>query len=68
MGDYNIDGAVRIERKSATDFAQSLIDGRLFTQARQMTGSPLRTAYILEGAARNGSDLASRKRLCKEPS
>jgi DNA excision repair protein ERCC-4 len=49
VGDYSIDGAVLIERKAATDFAQSLIDGRLFSQARQMAGSPLRTAYILEG-------------------
>jgi ERCC4-type nuclease len=51
VADYNIDGAVLIERKTATDFAQSLIDGRLFSQARQMAGSPLRTAYILEGSS-----------------
>jgi DNA excision repair protein ERCC-4 len=51
VGDYCIDGAVLIERKSAADFAQSLIDGRLFSQARQMANSPLRTAYILEGSS-----------------
>jgi DNA excision repair protein ERCC-4 len=51
VGDYNIDGAVLIERKTATDFAQSLIDGRLFSQAKQMADSPLRTAYILEGSS-----------------
>jgi DNA excision repair protein ERCC-4 len=51
VGDYNIDGAVLIERKSATDFAQSLIDGRLFSQAKQMADSPLRTACILEGSS-----------------
>ena len=33
LGDYCIDGAVLIERKTAADFAQSLIDGRLFGQA-----------------------------------
>jgi ERCC4-type nuclease len=36
VGDYNVDGSVLVERKSAKDFAQSLIDGRLFSQARQM--------------------------------
>jgi DNA excision repair protein ERCC-4 len=51
VGDYNIDGAVLIERKSAKDFAQSLIDGRLFRQAKQMADSMLRTAYILEGSS-----------------
>jgi DNA excision repair protein ERCC-4 len=51
VGDYNIDGSVLIERKTATDFAQSLIDGRLFSQAKQMADSPLRTAYILEGSS-----------------
>jgi ERCC4-type nuclease len=33
MGDYCLDGAVLIERKTALDFAQSLIDGRLYGQA-----------------------------------
>ena len=51
VGDYSIDGAVLIERKSAKDFAQSLTDGRLFRQAKQMSNSPLRTAYILEGSS-----------------
>jgi DNA excision repair protein ERCC-4 len=50
VGDYDVDGAVLIERKTATDFAQSLIDGRLFRQAKHMSASPLRTAYILEGS------------------
>jgi DNA excision repair protein ERCC-4 len=50
-GDYCIDGAVLIERKTATDFAQSLIDGRLFGQAKLMTTKPLRAAYILEGSS-----------------
>jgi DNA excision repair protein ERCC-4 len=49
VGDYNIDGMVIIERKTAADFAQSLIDGRLFSQAGHMARSLSRTAYILEG-------------------
>ena len=49
VGDYCVDGAVLIERKTATDFAQSLIDGRLFGQAKRMATFSLRPAYILEG-------------------
>ena len=51
VGDYNIDGTVLIERKSAKDFAQSLMEGRLFSQAKQMADSLVRTAYILEGSS-----------------
>ena len=51
VGDYNIDGSVLIERKSAKDFAHSLMDGRLFIQAKQMADSPIRTAYVLEGSS-----------------
>jgi len=51
VGDYDIDGAVLVERKSAKDFGQSLMDGRLFSQAKQMADSLVRTAYILEGSS-----------------
>jgi ERCC4-type nuclease len=51
VGDYNVDGAVLVERKSAKDFAQSLMEGRLFSQAKQMADSLVRTAYILEGSS-----------------
>ena len=57
LGDYCIDGAVLIERKTATDFAQSLIDGRLFGQAGRMTTSNLRPAYIIEGTSAEWSGL-----------
>jgi DNA excision repair protein ERCC-4 len=49
LGDYCVDGAVLIERKTAADFGQSLIDGRLFAQAVRMSASHLRPAYIIEG-------------------
>ena len=49
VGDYCVDGAVLIERKTAADFAQSLMDGRLFSQAWRMSSSPFRPAYIIEG-------------------
>ena len=46
-----------IERKSAADFAQSLMDGRLFGQAVRMATSSLRPAYILEGSSAEWSGL-----------
>ncbi len=51
VGDYCVDGTVLIERKTAIDFAQSLIDGRLFNQAKRISSSYLRPAYIIEGAS-----------------
>lgn len=49
IGDFRIDDSVIIERKTAADFAASLIDGRLFSQASRLVQSPLRPAYIIEG-------------------
>jgi DNA excision repair protein ERCC-4 len=57
LGDYCVDGAVLIERKTAADFAQSLMDGRLFSQASRMAASPLRPAYIIEGGSAEWSHL-----------
>jgi DNA excision repair protein ERCC-4 len=57
VGDYCIDGAVLFERKTAADFAQSLIDGRLFGQAKRMATSSLRPAYIIEGTGAEWSVL-----------
>jgi DNA excision repair protein ERCC-4 len=57
VGDYCVDGAVLIERKTAVDFAQSLMDGRLFAQASRMAASPLPPAYILEGNSAEWSRL-----------
>jgi DNA excision repair protein ERCC-4 len=57
VGDYCIDGAVLIERKTAADFAQSLIDGRLFAQAGRMANAHLRPAYIIEGTGAEWSGL-----------
>lgn len=50
-GDYVVDGAAIFERKSACDFAGSLIDGRLFAQASRLAKQPQRAAFILEGPA-----------------
>lgn len=57
VGDYCVDTAVVFERKTASDFADSLVDGRLFLQASRMAGSRLRTAYILEGTGLEWSGL-----------
>jgi DNA excision repair protein ERCC-4 len=51
VGDYCIDGAVLLERKTASDFAQSLFDGRLFRQAGRLANSHLRAAYVIEGTS-----------------
>lgn len=51
IGDFEIEGSVLIERKTAADFATSLVDGRLFSQASRMVQCPLRPAYIIEGNA-----------------
>lgn len=56
-GDFCIDGSVLIERKTAADFAASLIDGRLFSQAARIVQSPLRPAYIIEGSASDWKSL-----------
>ncbi|HMP76494.1 MAG TPA: ERCC4 domain-containing protein [Kiritimatiellia bacterium] len=51
VGDYLVDEAVVIERKSAADFAQSIVDGRLFAQATRLTISRFRPALIIVGSA-----------------
>jgi DNA excision repair protein ERCC-4 len=60
-GDYRVEEAVLIERKTASDFAQSLITGRLFEQAARMGRSMLRPAYILEGKSADWSALGVRR-------
>jgi len=49
LGDYCVDGTVLFERKTAADFARSLIDGRLFSQASRLVQATERPAYILQG-------------------
>ncbi len=49
LGDYLADEDLLVERKTVTDFAISIIDGRLFRQASRMASNELRTCFILEG-------------------
>lgn len=56
VGDYIVDDRLVFERKTLLDFAESIVDGRLFRQAWALAnlGEPLRGVMILEGT---GSDL-----------
>ncbi|WP_048146523.1 DEAD/DEAH box helicase [Pyrococcus abyssi] len=49
VGDYIISDEVAIERKSANDFIQSIIDGRLFDQVKRLKDSYPRPVVIVEG-------------------
>ena len=50
-GDYIVEEGVVFERKTASDFAASLIDQRLFSQAKRLADQPLRAAFIIEGSS-----------------
>lgn len=49
VGDYLISSDVVVERKSASDFINSIIDGRLFDQAGRLKDSYERPIIIVEG-------------------
>jgi DNA excision repair protein ERCC-4 len=53
VGDYLVNGVCLFERKTLRDFAASIIDGRLFSQASRLAAGLLRAAVILEGTARD---------------
>jgi DNA excision repair protein ERCC-4 len=56
VGDYLVNGRCVFERKTIADFAQSIIDGRLFVQADKLARLSISAAIILEGRS---SDLAA---------
>ncbi|OYT31513.1 MAG: hypothetical protein B6U94_02940 [Thermofilum sp. ex4484_79] len=49
IGDYVIGRSIGIERKTANDFINSIIDKRLFEQARYMLESFEKCIFIIEG-------------------
>jgi len=58
VGDYILSDRIAVERKTTDDLLQSIIDNRLFTQAREITKYYEMPVYIIEGskdlyAARN---------------
>ncbi|EFK96020.1 ERCC4 domain protein [sediment metagenome] len=48
-GDYVINNAITMERKTARDFLISLIDGRLFTQVSKMKKHCIHPTLLIEG-------------------
>ncbi|MBW7890928.1 MAG: hypothetical protein H3C48_07870 [Chitinophagaceae bacterium] len=48
-GDYIVNGTIGIERKSAEDFVQSIINNRLFDQIARLKRSVSRLLLIIEG-------------------
>ncbi len=48
-GDYVIDHQIIVERKTCVDFVQSIVDGRLFKQAKRLKSSVERAVLIIEG-------------------
>ena len=54
--DYQAAGTLIVERKTLADFAISIVDGRLFTQARRLAAAPRRSLLIIEGTS---ADLAA---------
>ena len=49
VGDYVINDEIIVERKSAEDFIQSLVSGRLFIQCAKLSRMCLRPLLLLEG-------------------
>lgn len=56
-GDYIINGRIAVERKTTADFAESIIDGRLFRQARKMKRSFDVSLFIIEGKSLDETDI-----------
>ena len=61
VGDYRIERRVVVERKTAADFAASLIDGRLFQQAAALALAPERAVLALEGRDQEWRDTGVRR-------
>lgn len=57
VGDYRIDASLVVERKTIRDFAHSVVDGRLFTQANRLSFQKEAVCLILEGTSREGNEI-----------
>jgi DNA excision repair protein ERCC-4 len=58
LGDYHVAGSLIVERKTLSDFAVSVVDGRLFTQASRLARTTRATpCIILEGTKKTHPDL-----------
>lgn len=61
VGDYRVERRVVVERKTATDFAASLIDGRLFRQVATLAVAQERAVLVLEGRDQEWRDTGVRR-------
>ncbi len=58
LGDYQVAGSLIVERKTLSDFAVSVVDGRLFTQASRLARTNrARPCFILEGTKEDHPNL-----------
>lgn len=56
LGDYLVNDWLRVERKTLSDLAVSIADGRLFRQASRLASASKRAVVLLEGTARDLAD------------
>jgi len=61
VGDYRVDDALLLERKTLPDLVASIKDGRLFAQGLRLARAPLRAAIILEGRSQELADSHMRR-------
>ena len=61
LGDYLAGNRLLVERKTLSDFAISIVDGRLFSQAVRLFRSPYESVLILEGEAKGASTSGVRR-------
>lgn len=57
LGDYQFANKLIFERKTLQDFANSITDGRLFSQTCRLLKSPLRVVLLIEGSAQDLSKI-----------
>ncbi len=57
IGDFLVEENFVVERKALPDFAQSVIDGRLFRQASALANGARRGIIILEGTAADTGEI-----------
>ena len=61
LGDYFVDNRLIFERKTLNDFALSIIDGRLFSQAIRLVSSKYNSVLILEGTGKELTETGIRR-------
>jgi len=61
LGDYLVDNRLMFERKTMNDFALSIIDGRLFSQAIRLASSKYNSVLLLEGTGKELTETGIRR-------